>query len=127
MTIKRASMIGWCFTALLCCACAYGQVNMQYFYDSAGRLTLAVDSTGVAIQYVYDPVGNITAINRPSVGSYAILNFIPSQGAPGSLVTIQGLGFSSTPGNNVVREKPRDSLECWGLSVAINHEIRHRL
>jgi YD repeat-containing protein len=106
MTIKRASMIGWCAAALLCCVCAYGQtnVNMQYFYDSAGRLTLAVDSTGVAIQYVYDADGNITQINRTAgVGSLAILNFTPQQGAVGSRVTIQGSGFNPSVTGNTVK------------------------
>jgi large repetitive protein len=82
---------------------AQSPITYQYFYDASHQLTRAVDSTGVSIQYTYDPAGNITAINHSSVsGGLSILNFTPAQAGPGSTVTIQGTGFSPTASNNVV-------------------------
>src|SRR5882762_10794259 len=79
-------------------------ITFQYFYDGLGQLTRVVDSTGVVIEYVYDPVGNILEVKRNGItpGTLTIFSFSPGQGNPLTTVTIQGEGFSSTPSANTV-------------------------
>jgi hypothetical protein len=56
-----------------------------------------VDSTGVVLQYVYDPVGNLLQINRSTVspGVLTIFNVTPLTIGAGGTLTIQGQGFSA--------------------------------
>ena len=79
-------------------------ITFQYFYDDLNQLAKVVDSTGVVIQYGYDPVGNILQINRSTVvpGALTIFNVSPQTVATGGMLTIQGQGFSTTPSLNVV-------------------------
>ncbi len=79
-------------------------VGLRYFYDDTGQLFRALDSTGILIEYIYDPSGNITQINRSTVSpnSLAILNISPLKGLPGATLTIVGQNFSTTPANDVV-------------------------
>jgi hypothetical protein len=68
-------------------------------------LVKVVDSTGVVIDYVYDEVGNMREVKRSTItnpGGLQIFSFSPQQGGPLSTVSIQGLGFSPTPANNIV-------------------------
>lgn len=46
--------------------------------------------------------GGLIQIKRTSVaaGALAVFNFTTASGAPGTLVTIQGQGFSTTPASN---------------------------
>jgi hypothetical protein len=55
------------------------------------------------VEYMYDPAGNITQIKRHVVPGFAITSFDPGSGPVGTTVTIFGVGFSSTPGNNTVK------------------------
>lgn len=103
---KCAEKIG---TGLLLLAVANGlfaqtPITFQYFYDDLNELVKVVDSTGVAIQYVYDPVGNIQQIIRSNIapGALSIFNFTPQTAPPGGTITIQGQGFSATPSANTV-------------------------
>jgi YD repeat-containing protein len=85
---------------------AQSNITLQYFYDDLGQLVKVIDSSGNEIDYSYDAVGNILQITRgtaPAAGSLAILNFTPQRGAVGQTVTIQGQGFSPTPGANIVQ------------------------
>jgi YD repeat-containing protein len=75
----------------------------DFAYDAAGRLVVVTAPTGEAAQYVYDPAGNILAIQRIAAGGLSIVGFSPVQGAPGQLVTVTGVGFSAVPAENVVR------------------------
>ena len=79
-------------------------VTLRYFYDGNHQLIGVLDSSGNYVQYVYDPAGNPTQINRSVVPSNAlsILSVSPQQGGIGASVTIQGQGFSPTPGSNTV-------------------------
>jgi YD repeat-containing protein len=81
-----------------------GPITFQYFYDDLNQLTKVVDSTGGAIEYVYDSVGNILQIKRSIVtpGALSIFNFTPQQGGQLTTVTISGQGFSTTPSLNTV-------------------------
>jgi len=85
-------------------ALAQGPITFQYFYDELGQLARVVDSTGIIVEYVYGPVGNILQIKRSSVtpGVLSIFSFTPQQGGPTTTVTIQGQGFSLTPSANAV-------------------------
>src|ERR1700761_8015592 len=79
-------------------------VTFQYFYDDLNQLTKVVDSTGVEIDYAYDPVGNIVQIKRTAVasGALTIFNTTPLTAPTGTTITIQGQGFSSTLSANQV-------------------------
>jgi len=86
-------------------ALAQQPITFQYFYDDLNQLATAVDSTGVVIQYVYDPVGNILQINRSVLsapGALSIFSASPRNVSPGGTLTIQGQGFNTTPSLNVV-------------------------
>ncbi len=75
---------------------------IRYVYDDLGRLTAVIDQNGDAATYHYDAVGNLTGITRTSAGSVAIFGFTPSGAPIGSSVTLSGVGFSATPGQNTV-------------------------
>ena len=77
-------------------------VSPQYIYDGAGRLVQVVAADGSSAIYQYDAAGNITAIQRLNSGDLALTAFSPTSGAPGTQVTLQGTGFSATPGSNAV-------------------------
>ena len=89
---------------LLAAACIHAQpITYHYIYDAASRLTRATDSTGASVQYTYDLNGNIVSTTRSSVGSsLTVFSFSPSQGGPGTTVSIQGQGFNTTPVSNTV-------------------------
>ena len=84
---------------------AQSPITFQYFYDNSGQLIKVVDSTGIAIDYMYDPVGNMTDIKRSAVpvGSLQIFSFTPSASGPLTNITIRGQGFGSTPLTNSVK------------------------
>lgn len=73
-----------------------------YAYDELGRLVQVTDPSGESAIYSYDPVGNLTSVVRPGATGVAISAFAPITGAVGMTVTIDGTGFSATPGANAV-------------------------
>src|ERR1017187_3147663 len=92
-------------SALMVCAVRAQQpVTFQYFYDDLNQLVKVVDSTGVVIQYVYDPVGNILQIQRSTVNlnQLTIFNVTPLQVAIDGTVTIQGQRFNLTASLDLV-------------------------
>lgn len=88
----------------LCSNVSGESTTFHYFYDDLNQLVKVVDSTGVVVEYVYDPVGNILKINRSTVstGVLTIFNITPATVATGATLTIQGQGFSPTPTANTV-------------------------
>jgi YD repeat-containing protein len=76
--------------------------GIQYVYDDLNRLSKVIDSTGEVAEYVYDAVGNILEIRRSTLAGLVIIDFTPSRGAVGTVVTIQGQGFSPTASQNTV-------------------------
>jgi len=85
-------------------ALAQSPITFQYFYDDLNQLVKVIDSTGVVIQYIYDPVGNILQINRAAVapGALTIFNVTPLTALQGGTITIQGQGFNANPALDVV-------------------------
>ena len=74
----------------------------QYIYDSFGRLAGEIDSSGNLAIYTYDAVGNLLSITNSAAGEVAIITFSPSKGPVGTVITIDGIGFSSIPIENQV-------------------------
>ena len=91
---------------LLVCASLSAQqpITFKYFYDDLNQLVKVIDSTGVSIEYVYDPVGNMVQIRRSAVAAGALTIFAvsPQTVASGQTFTIQGQGFSTTLASNLV-------------------------
>jgi YD repeat-containing protein len=79
-----------------------GQSGVQYFYDPLGRLVGVIDTSGNAAAYSYDPVGNLLAITRYTAGQASVLDFTPSSGPVGTVVTISGTGYSTTASQDTV-------------------------
>lgn len=78
--------------------------SAEYLYDDTGRLRAVIDSSSNELIYNYDEVGNLLSItNRTVTGTIAITDFDPHEGAAGTVVTIYGKGFSTTPSNNTVK------------------------
>lgn len=75
----------------------------SYVYDANGRLRAVTTSTGDSSEFIYDPLGNILAINSISASQVAVFAFSPGQGAIGSSVTLFGQGFSVTSGANTIK------------------------
>src|SRR5258705_6973602 len=75
---------------------------IKYVYDDLGRLVAVIDPAGDTAHYVYDSVGNLLSISRQSSALVSILEFTPKSGLAGTVVTIYGTGFSTTPSSNAV-------------------------
>lgn len=75
---------------------------VRYVYDELGRLVAVIDPAGDTARYVYDSVGNILSISRQSSSLVSVLEFTPKMGLAGTVVTIYGTGFSTTPSGNTV-------------------------
>ncbi|MBD0369821.1 MAG: IPT/TIG domain-containing protein [Pyrinomonadaceae bacterium] len=75
--------------------------NVSYIYDELGRLSSVVGPTET-VTYSYDSVGNLLSISRSNSGQVSILGFTPGSGSVGASVTVNGTGFSATPGQNTV-------------------------
>ena len=81
---------------------AAGSSPVTYIHDALGRLEAVVDpAIGTAV-YHYDAVGNITSIQRVAIGGLDVVDFTPRSAPPGATVTVEGRGFSTTPGNDSV-------------------------
>ncbi len=81
---------------------ASGTAAVSYVYDELGRLVGAVDPSGNAAGYGFDPVGNLLSISRSAAGQVSILNFSPKSGSVGTTVTITGTSFSATSSQDAV-------------------------
>lgn len=82
--------------------------NINYIHDAAGQLVGSIDANGNAKAYTYDGAGRLIAAEKLAArGAVDILFLDPPQGvpapAPGTPVTIYGLGFSAAAGENQVK------------------------
>ena len=97
--VKWQRQSTWAFASLMLLALtpvAHAD-SISYAYDAVGRLIQATDSTTQqAIIYTYDSVGNIVSEQAVSLTTLAVSGFSADQGAPGSQITIDGTGFSSS-------------------------------
>ena len=75
---------------------------VKYVYDDLGRLAAVIDPAGDTARYTYDSVGNLLSISRQSSTLVSIIDFTPKIGLAGTVVTIYGTGFSTTPSSNTV-------------------------
>ena len=75
----------------------------SYVYDANGRLRAVTSSTGASSEYIYDALGNLYAVDAIPASQLAIFAFTPNHGGVGTTVTVFGQGFSTTPGNNVLK------------------------
>ena len=95
-----------CLLSMACLRASVAQqaVTFQYVYDDLNRLFEVIDSTGVAIQYVYDAAGNNVRIVRSSVtpGALTIFQVTPGTALTSATITIQGQGFSPVASGNTV-------------------------
>jgi len=74
-----------------------------FFYDNLGRLAVEVGTNGTdAAFYNYDAVGNITSIQRQTVGQINLFEFSPLTGSGNTTITLRGTGFSTILTNNTV-------------------------
>lgn len=92
---------------LLCCmflACGVGHAqSTHYVYDANGRVVAVTANNGTSVQYGYNTLGQAGQVGAPlSSGQLAIFSFMPTHGAAGTQVTLEGQGFSSTLANNSV-------------------------
>jgi YD repeat-containing protein len=71
-------------------------VATTYTYDANGRLVGATNSAGQIAQYSYDVDGNLINVARPSATALGVFSFSPGRGPIGTVVTVQGYGFSTT-------------------------------
>jgi YD repeat-containing protein len=78
--------------------------EITYYYDTLGRLVGVSDpaSDTATATYQYDAVGNLLSVTRYASSTVSIIDFQPNTGPVGTVVTIQGTGFSSTPASNAV-------------------------
>jgi YD repeat-containing protein len=82
---------------------ALASAQVTYIYDEVARLVGVVDPSSETAKYTYDAAGNLTSISRQGSSQISIVEFSPNGGAFGVPVTIYGTGFSSDPGQNVVK------------------------
>ncbi|MEP7159116.1 MAG: IPT/TIG domain-containing protein, partial [Chloroflexota bacterium] len=75
--------------------------GITYVHDPLGRLVAVIDPAQGVARYVYDAVGNITAIQRPSLDSVAVLEFSPEWGPAGTQVTVFATGLGAAGSNTV--------------------------
>jgi YD repeat-containing protein len=78
------------------------RADVTYVYDALGRLVGVIDPSSDTAVYSYDAVGNLLGIARYASSTVSIIDFQPTAGPVGTIVTIQGTGFSATPGSNAV-------------------------
>lgn len=77
--------------------------SVSYAYDALGRMVQATaPSLGIVENYAYDAGGNLLSINSNPISSLAVSALSATHGAPGSVITIDGSGFSTTTSSDVV-------------------------
>src|SRR5581483_4176881 len=104
---SRASRIGVIAFSCISLQSSFmdSQTTNRYFYDDLSQLTKVVDSTGIVIEYVYDPVGNILQVKRSILtnpNGLQLFNVTPARTGVGATILIQGQGFSTNPAEDVV-------------------------
>ena len=68
----------------------------SYARDYANRNPMRTGPVTLNLNIPNDAAGNIVQINRITAGTFALIEFLPKSGPPGTQVTIWGSGFSTT-------------------------------
>jgi large repetitive protein len=77
--------------------------NAQYAYDALGRLIEVLNATtGRAVEYSYDPSGNIASTKAVPTSQLSIAGLSTTHGAPGGQITIYGTGFGTVAADDAV-------------------------
>jgi YD repeat-containing protein len=98
----RASLIGLLGLLLLAGSIVHAQ-SRHYVYDANGRVVAVTADNGTSVQYRYNTLGQASQVSAPlSSGQLAIFSFMPTHGAAGTQITLDGQGFSNTLANNSV-------------------------
>jgi YD repeat-containing protein len=120
VSLKTLVVMRGC-AAITLAACAIGvqAADYQYVYDELGRVVGMVAPDGSSVSYAYDAVGNITAIKNFAANAIAVSEFTPNSGPVGTVVTIHGSGFSTTPASNAVKFN--------GVTAAVSAATANRL
>ena len=75
----------------------------RFLHDPDGRLKAAIDPEGSTAVYGWDSDGNLLSIVRHESSELSVVGLSPSSAQIGDTVTIEGTGFSTTPGTNTVK------------------------
>ena len=103
-------------------------------YDELGRPVAVVDPASDTVTYTYDAVGNLLSISRSVSSQLSLIEFSPNKGPIGASVTIYGTGFSTTPGDNIVKFNGTTATVTASTATQIstaartgrrNHRINH--
>jgi YD repeat-containing protein len=102
--MRQSDLLSVGLAACVMAAAAPAAADVQYIYDSAGRLSRAIYSNGITIEYRYDAAGNRTQIvttNVPNSSPVAV-NDTGSVNTSAS-VNLMVLGNDSDPeGNSLI-------------------------
>ena len=106
-TLRQPGMFLRALTGWLLCGTllwfGLAQAQTSYVHDANGRVVAVTQSNGTTVQYTYDALGHPGQVSAPlPVGQLAIFAFTPTHGAAGTLVTLDGQGFSSSVANDNV-------------------------
>ncbi|HUA80250.1 MAG TPA: pre-peptidase C-terminal domain-containing protein [Dyella sp.] len=93
----------WLLSSILLSVGVANAQSTQYTYDANGRVVAIMANNGSSVQYSYDSLGHASQVGAPlSSGQLAIFAFVPTHGATGAEVTLDGQGFSSSLANDNV-------------------------
>lgn len=105
--------------ASLALSLSLAQAQISYQYDNVGRLIAVTDAAGATGVYKYDTVGNILSITSLAAGTLSVLTMTPERAAPGTTITLQGTGFSTTTTKN--------TLQVNGLQAVVDTATARQL
>jgi YD repeat-containing protein len=92
-----ATMVAVTITAVTFGFPLQARADVTYVYDRASRLIEVIDSLGNVVAYQYDQDGDLLSVQKFTSGQGAIIEIVPTEGPPGSQVTIYGDGFPASP------------------------------
>ena len=102
LAVRVACFVQAISLVLIFAGVSTGQSNIVNLYDDSGRLIAVIHPSGDVARYSYDAAGNLLSISRSSSSTVSVIYFTPGSGPVGTVVTIYGTGFSTTPSQNTV-------------------------
>jgi RHS repeat-associated protein len=94
---------------------------IRFVHDADGRLEAMIEPHGETAVYDWDAAGNLLSITRHPSAELSILQLSPAKAEVGETVTIEGTGFSGTPGSNTVEFNgtPASVISANGSSLTV--------